>query len=411
MRFLVSLAWKNLSRYKRRTIITVIVIAIGISLYILVDGFLLGAEKDSERNLIWYETGAAKIMDRDYWKNIDYLPLKDSFKPSPALVNTIKDSGFSWTKRIAFTAEMFDETGSLPVKVYGIDTKTDENVFKLKETLTKGKYLKPGEYGVLVGAWLARDLNIKLGDIVTIRTRTRLGAYQVIDLEVKGIINSPNPMINKGTAFIPLSLADRAMEMGGRVTEVALGMPEWASPDKKLVLLTGKIEKSFPGLVVESWRELAKDFVSVSEGKRGGTSVFLFLIFIIAMVGISNTMLMAVYERVREIGMMRAMGMKDSSIRIAFLLEAGGIGFIGSSAGIALGALLTFFMVKYGLDYSSYLGEMDIGYRISGVFRAAWDLKAMVYAFFFGVIVSMLAALVPAGRALKMEITDCLKYQ
>ena len=411
MKFLVSLAWKNLSRYKRRTVITMIAIAFGISMYIWIDGFLLGMEKESERNLLWYETGVAEIMHADYWKNIAYFPLKDSFKVSPKLIKTIEDKGFSWTKRTAFISEMFDENGSLPVIVYGIDTKRDEEVFKLKETIVKGKYLEPNEYGVLVGEWLAEDLSIKVGDVVTVRTRTRLGAYQAVDLEVKGILNCPNPKVNKGTAFIPLSVADREMEMDGRVTEVALGLPEWTSQEARLIPLTKEIEKSFPLLVVKNWRDLAKDFVAVSEGKRGGTSVLLFLIFIIAAVGISNTMLMAVYERIREIGMMRAMGMKDSSIRLAFLLEAGGIGFLGSLIGVALGAFFTFFMVRYGLDYSGILGRMDIGYRVTGIFRAAWDIKAMIVAFFFGVIVSMLVAFIPAHRALKMEITECLRYQ
>lgn len=411
MKFLVSLAWKNLSRYKRRTVITMIAIAFGISMYIWIDGFLLGAEKDSERNLLWYETGVAKIMNSDYWKNIAYFPLKNSFKVSPQLIKTVEDRGFSWTSRTAFIAEMFDENGSLPVRVYGIDTKRDENVYKLKETIVKGEYLKPDEYGVLLGEWLAEDLSIKVGDVVTVRTRTRLGAYQAFDLVVKGILNCPNPQINKGTAFIPLDIVDREMEMDGRVTEVVLGLPEWASQESKLIPLTAQIEKLFPNLVVEDWKELAPDFIAISEGKRGGTSVLLFLIFIIAAVGISNTMLMAVYERIREIGMMRAMGMKDSSIRLAFLLEAGGIGFLGSLIGVALGAVFTFFMVKYGLDYSGILGRMDIGYRITGVFRSAWDFKSMILAFFFGVIVSMLVAFIPANRALKMEITDCLKYQ
>ena len=411
MKFLVSLAWKNLSRYRRRTIITMIAIAFGIAMYIWIDGFLLGMEKDSERNLLWYETGVAKIMESDYWKNIAYFPLKDSFKVNPKLVKTIEDKGFSWTERTAFIGEMFDENGSLPVRVYGIDTERDENVFKLKETIVRGRYLKPDEYGVLLGAWLAEDLGVKVGDVVTVRTRTRLGAYQAVDLEVKGILNCPNPQINKGTAFMPISLVNREMEMDGRVTEVVLGLPEWTSQEGRLLPLTVQIEKTFPDLVVENWKELAKDFVAVSEGKRGGTSVLLFLIFIIAAVGISNTMLMAVYERIREIGMMRAMGMKDSSIRLAFLLEAGGIGFLGSLVGVALGALFTFFMVRYGLDYSGIIGRMDVGYRITGVFRAAWDIKAMILAFFFGVIVSMLVAFIPAHRALKMEITDCLRYQ
>ncbi len=418
MKFLLALAWKNLSRHRKRTIITAIAIATGIAMYIWVDSMLLGLEKESERNLVWYETASAKIMEKDFWKNIDYLPLKNSFIPEKDLIGAVEDSGFTWTPRISFLVEMYDSEGSLPVKMIGIDPKRDESVFRLKETLSRGKYLEKGKDEVLIGKNLARDLHVDVGDVVIVKTRSRLGAFQTMDLLVTGIMDCPNPQINNGVAFIPIDVANRALRMEGRVTEMALHFPEWKSPEKKVAELQRKLSgmqgTESPGgknLVVESWRELGKDYVAIAEGKRGATKIILFLIFIIAAVGISNTMLMALYERMGEIGMMRAMGMNDREVKLSFLLEAGGIGFIGSLIGIALGAVLSFYMVNYGIDFTGMIGDMDVGYRTSGLMRGAWDLKVFVVAFVFGIVASMLVALVPTSRALKMEITECLRSE
>jgi ABC-type lipoprotein release transport system permease subunit len=120
-------------------------------------------------------------------------------------------------------------------------------------------------------------------------------------------------------------------------------------------------------------------------------------------------MLMAIYERVRELGTMRALGMGDRQVRRLFLLEAAGVGVLGSTIGVALGALLCLWMVNRGIDFSAMVRTMDMGYRVNGVFRGAWHPQAMAGAFVFGVVLCVAVALVPTRRALSMRITDCLR--
>ncbi len=415
VKFLVALAWKNLSRYRRRTIITVIAVASGIAMYIWVDSLLLGAEEDSVRNIVWYETGAAKIMNVGFWKNIDYLPLKYGFIPPRGLEEKLSAIGISWTPRVSFMGEVYMDEGSLPVRIVGINPGQDNRVYRLKDVIGEGRYLNQEDSslrGAIVGNVLAKNLGVKPGSKLILRTRGKSGVLRVVELKVVGIIDSPNPMINNGTIFIPLSLANRELGLNGAVTELSLYFSGWQRPKNKLEVLRVKIRNYLESdnLIVKSWRDLSPDFIAVSQGKRSGTAVILFLIFIIAAVGISNTMLMAVYERIKEIGMMRAMGMGDGSIKFAFLLEAGGIGFIGSIVGVALGAAGSYFFVKYGIDFSSYMKDVDIGYRVNGVFRGAWDVKAFLVSFIFGVVISMLVAVIPASRALKKEITECLRH-
>ena len=168
----------------------------------------------------------------------------------------------------------------------------------------------------------------------------------------------------------------------------------------------------FPGLRVAGWKDMSADYLGISSAKKGGSNVILVLVFIIAAVGVSNTMLMTIYERVRELGMMRAMGMRDREIRRIFLLEAAGIGAVGSFAGVALGAAVNAAMVRWGIDFSMFLDmrTMDIGYRISGVLRSAWNPQVLVVGLAVGILACVAVAVLPVRRALRMSITDCLRH-
>ncbi len=410
MRFLLSLAWKNLSRYRRRSFITAIAILAGLSIYIVADSMFAGIEQDSERNFVFYEAGAAQVMDARFFNEIDYLPLKYAIVNPTAVREALAPLGVRSTPRIRFMGELFNGEDSQAVLMVALDPATDGSVLRLRESVTEGTYLGAEASRIMVGRLLAEDLKAGLGDTLTLRTRTRDGAFQTADLELSGIIDSPNPYLNKGVGFISLAAADDLLQMQGAVTEILVSADNWRKPERLAASMTGALEGKFPGLTVKSWRDLGQDFINLVQMHQGVYGLLLFLVFIIAGVGISNTMLMAVYERFREIGMMRALGMKDGALRLAFLLEAGGIGLIGSLGGVLVGACLSYVVVRWGIDYTTLIGRMDFGYRITGVFRGAWNPPTMVAAFILGIVSSMVVSLIPASRALRREITECLRH-
>ncbi|MCW8965819.1 MAG: FtsX-like permease family protein, partial [Candidatus Pacearchaeota archaeon] len=145
--------------------------------------------------------------------------------------------------------------------------------------------------------------------------------------------------------------------------------------------------------------------------KRSIIGVMLFLVFVIAAVGIINTMMMAVFERIKEIGMMRAMGMRDVSIRIAFLFEAAGIGLIGAIFGLVFGSLINSYTYFIGIDVTGLMGNVEFGYRMINIFRSTWNPPTMIGAFFASIIFAMGASFIPSSKAIDMKVTECLRYQ
>ena len=420
--FLLLLASRNLARHRRRTVITMLALAFSIAVLIFMDSMLRGIDEESQRNLVWYETGSGKVVTRAQHDDLDQVALKHELVDYRRLASALADLGIANTPRISFVGEMFFGEGSLPIRLIAIDPATDGAVFRLQDTLLAGsEYLESGSPGLILGAWMTADLGIALGDLVEVRTRTRHGAMQVLELELVGVLLSPNPTINRGVGFLPLEVAQYDLEMTG-VTEVVLGamparlgrpvaVPAGSFLSHQIDRVNAMLAQEFPGLVAVGWPRLARDYLAMMESERSGSVLLLVLVFVIAAVGISNTLLIAAYERIREFGMMRALGMDDTAIRATMVFEAGFIGCLGSLCGLLFGAVATFCLVKWGIDMSGFYGDVSIGYRVTAVFRGAWNPGTMAIAVVFGVLASMVIALLPARRALRLDIVQCLRHE
>ena len=408
------MAAKNLFRYGRRTFITSAAIAVGIMAFILMDSLLIGLEKDSERNLIRYETGSAALFHPGYWDEREYLPLDLHVNGAAAMLHDLGERGIPAVDRIDFAGDMivykdpFPEDGSIQVGLTGIDAERDSDVFGLKENVAQGRWFKPGEEAVLIGQWLAKDLGADVGYGITVVTRTESGYYQTMDLEIVGILESENPMVNRYGVYVPIDTVREALEMEDMATGIYLSLPQGRREAVALEEMSSYASKN--GLALLDWRILGADFVDLAKAKSSGSKVILVLVFLIAAVGISNTVLMSIFERVRELGMMRALGMSDCSIRKLFLMESAGIGLIGSVAGMVLGALANIPLVLKGIDYSEMMESGDMGYRISGIAYGAWVPESFIIAFVIGLFMTVLVAWFPTRRALKLEIPLCLRF-
>ena len=418
MLFLLRLSWKNLSRYINRTLITASAIGFGLGLFLFMDSILIGAEKDSERNLVWYETASVRLYQQNNVADRDKLNLKHLINNPQPILDALTEQGMRVTARTAFAAEAivrkdpFPEDGSLLVRVFAVDALTDTDVYRTgQEILPGGQWLTPGGNGVVLGAWLAEDIGAEVGFPITLVTRTKDGAYQTLDVDVVGLINTGNPIVNRTNVLIDRAFADQQLRLNGAVTQIDIAFSVTADANAMRDLVLAALPAEDDVLTALTWRDLAENFLNLVAAKRSGSSSILGLVFLIAMVGITNTMMMAMYERRRELGMMKALGMTPREIAATLIFEAGGIGVIGSSFGMIIGGLLVWFMVSIGIDFSFLLRDMDVGYRISSVFHGIFRPSIFVVAFITGVVISMVVALIPARQALKMSITDCLRVE
>jgi ABC-type lipoprotein release transport system permease subunit len=252
---------------------------------------------------------------------------------------------------------------------------------------------------------------------------------QLISAVVAGVVNSPNPKTNNNTAWIPLDvLQDEAgLMLEGRVTELLIrvkdaddakipGKDESPGAIRAAVAGTAVAGTAYtlpPELDIFPWEAYVQDYLAASQGDNVSYQVIIVILFILSFMGIANTMLLAILERTRETGMMRAMGMTSGQLIGVYMIEAGMVGFFGSLIGILLGCLLNVPMVKYGVDFSVMTESMggDIGYRLAGVFRSAWNVPVIIGSGVAATILASCMAFFPIRRALNTPIAESLRFE
>ncbi len=414
LKVFLILAVKNMARYRRRTLITASAIACGVAVFAAVASVMDGFSSESDRNFIDYETGSARIVAPGYWEEREQFPLDMVVEDSSEVIAQLEQEGWRAAGRTEFRGELviyydpFPEDGNIPMAFAGVDPDRDPEVFRLKESIEEGRFPAAGEDELIIGRWLADRIGAEIGYGVTIMTRTKDGYYQIMDLEIVGIFNTPNPHVNRNVGYLPLDTADYYLEMEDAVTGVIIRGDERVPGSLDPAPIASLMEDR--PVRVMSFSDMNKEFAEIMEMSEQITSLILMLLAVIAIVGISNTMLMAVLEREREIGMLRAMGVRNREIQWMFFFEASGIGFIGAGIGVMLGSLLMWLLVTYGIDYGEMLGDIDLGYRFGEVLYGIWSFSALIQAAITAVIVSGVVSLIPVRRMLKKQVTDCLRH-
>jgi putative ABC transport system permease protein len=288
----------------------------------------------------------------------------------------------------------------------GIDLQKDGEVFEIANSLVDGAYLQY-DGDVLIGSDLAEDLDLEVGSFLTIITKDRNGTYNAYDLTVSGIINTGHPLFDRNIAILPIEQTQELLAIDQGVTELCIRA---RNENALTALQTSIATKLGEEHEVFTWKELNAAIFEVSGFKRAGQFIIALVVVIIAAVGIINTMLMAVMERIPEIGTLKAMGFSNSGIVRMFIYEGGIIGIFGSFLGCLIGFLISLYIVYVGLDFSAFFEDMDIVYPMKFVIKGEIDFLMLLYVFLFGIFVSVIVTLWPVQKATKLQPTDALRH-
>ena len=190
---LFVIAFKNLFRHKFKTVITMIAVAVGVSLYIFMDAWLLGMKIDSMRNIVNFETGAINVYRKDFFEKKDELPSYESFRNHAQIVEKFKQNGWNAAPRYQFSGSLISPAQEVPSIFYGIDPEKDRTVLHTQDFIEKGRFVEDDKFEIIIGRRLARSLEVETGDFVRLSTvidaRDNDGKLyyinQLIDLEVE----------------------------------------------------------------------------------------------------------------------------------------------------------------------------------------------------------------------------------
>jgi len=397
--FSFKLGLKNLTRQKRRNGITILVIAFAFFIYLFLDSVMGGMEELSFNNIINFETGNIQVAYPQYWEEREELPLENLIYLNQDIEESIKnmDGLLATSPELRFTASLNNGIDEIAVIGLGIVPEKYNEVYTTQQYLVAGSIFAPGESRTVIGERLAELMDLKVGDYITLLVRTKEETFNTIDLEIGGLVNTPHPVINNGIVFVPLDIAQQALNVENGISMITIK----TNKEKEIIPIIDDINQIFQkkntNIKAYSWRESAKTVIAYSAAQDAETAVVLTVILMIGMIGIINNVILSALERTREIGMMKALGMREWEIVLVFMIEASGVGIIGGLTGCLLGAAGVGWMVKYGYDLSYAGGDMSMyGIPVMDRIYGVWNLPSFVFIFFLGIVLALFSSMAPA---------------
>ncbi|NLM97585.1 MAG: ABC transporter permease, partial [Halanaerobiaceae bacterium] len=373
--FLTKLAFKNLVRHRNRTIITSIIIALAIFIYIIYDSLIGGMTEMSYATIIDFESGHLQLVDENYWEEEEKLPLDNLFTYNDELKIMVEAvAGYlAASAELSFTAQLNNGIDELPVLGKGIDPAVFEEVFRMENNFEEGSMFLPGERKAVLGKRLAELMELGVGDFITLLVKGKHNTFNTIDVEIAGLVHTSNPSVNQNTVYLPLDLVQEALNTGDQVSKVIIRLEDKGLSAEAAEELESLLQKEYPGLAVYPWYTLeAITFLGAAELEK---QVILAIILTIAAIAIINTVILAALERMTEIGMMKAQGLQNHELVYTFVMESTGIGIIGGIIGMIIGIIAVWLMSRYGVDFNALVG-MDMasfGLPILGKTYGVWN--------------------------------------
>lgn len=408
MQLYLRIAWRNVWRHRRRTFLIAVGMGVTMALLVFYDGLIGGFEQAIYGNAIQLLGGNIQVHAPGYEEKAGRKPLLPMEDPD-AVVQAAESHPdvVVASKRIVTGGLVTNREGAFAVSIVGIETDKEALVTPVADNISSGRYLNPEDGDLIViGQGLATAMDIEVGDRITMVGNSTHEQTRQRTMTIVGIYDVGVPSVEKTTIYTSLNEAQQLFGLDGQVTEVVISLHQIGQEPGVI----STINNSAPGYEVASWETSIPELKQTMDMKTGVMSVFGVFMLGIAAIGILNLLMMAVFERTREIGIIGALGLKPREITFLFLLEGILIGLMGAVLGAILGTIVNGVLGIYGLNYSQFANLTEYTALINGsIYPQLVPLKVLQHAITVAVIAA-LAALYPALEASRREPAEALHY-
>lgn len=407
---LIKLAWRSLLRNKRRTLITVISIALGTGLALFFISLQLGVYEKMIDEAVRMNAGHLTVEHGDY----ELAPSIDLFVSPVTEISRMAEGieGVEQVKPLVVGQAMVSTSaGAVGVGLVGVNPEAEAAASPLAEKIIDGRYLKTGdERGVVVGARLAERLKLKLGKKMVVTTNDVSGELVSELLRLTGVFEVGTEETDAFLIQVPIDVARRIFRLGpDAATRVGVVLESPKYQEEVIEQLRTRISDG--DMSVLPWQEVMPDLAGFIAIDVGSNYVFQGIIIFIIGFTILNTILMSVLERSREFATLLAIGTSPMRLRIQVAIESAFIGLIGTVCGLLLGSMGIWYMMAHGWDLSGIYGDSTTvsGYLMDPVLRgyASVNMFLILGTLIFGM--TLLLGLYPAYKSARISIPDVLR--
>ena len=398
---LLKFAFRNVLRNKRRSFLTALAIFFAAMIVGLAQSFVNGMLDIYMQNYITYQTGHIRITTDEFIDRERFLPVDEIMVESDKIMANIqKLEGVADVKeRLRFGILLGHQDTTVEALGVGLELKTSR--FNLPEKLVAGEL---GESGIYIGQGLAKRLGVDLGDALLLATKTSEGGLNGIKLPIKGLVRLGITMFDKRMFFINLADAKKLLKIYAGTTELFVFADNRDITDS----VAQRIKTGLPpGVTAQTFKEQLGGFYTYLETAKVIYLIIETLILFLASFVVINTMMMAIFERLHEIGTLKAIGMSDRELFLNFTLEGAIIGAAGGIPGALVGYLLTAVMSHTGINMQASLASLDM--PIEYIIHPTLSIFALITAMLMSILIPALAAMIPARYAGKLQPAEALR--
>lgn len=408
----VKLAWRNMWRNWRRTLIATVAIILSMILLVSFEAFMDGMDQSIYGNIVRLYGGNVLIHAPGYREKSTRLPMLPVADVDAVLAEVRAQPDVLAAFRRINTGGLISNRGaSQPVNITAIEPEIEAPLSLAAENLVSGRFLTPDDGdNIVIGQALADHLNVAVGDRVSLLGRRQDESMRQRSMTVVGIFDLGLGEAEKSLVFMNLSTAQPLYNLRDQVTEVAVILEKIGQEET----LINNIAPRFPNHEVDSIYTLRPEFGEALNIDRIIGLLLGGLLLLMGAVGILNLMLMAVFERTREMGVLAALGLKGRQVMGLFVLEGAFIALVGAAIGCVISWLLIAWLGRTGIDFASVYTDLDEAgeiYALMGThLYPAISATTVISYGLAAVVVGALAALLPAWQAAQREPAESLHY-
>lgn len=408
MSLYLRMAWRNVWRHKLRTVIIVIAIGFTLALMLLYQGLIVGFEQAIYGNAIQLLGGNIQIHAQGFTEQTNQnplIPLQDD--QEVIAVASKQPQVVTASRRIITGGLVSSHKGAFGVSIVGVEPEKEQQVNLVAQTVAAGRYLKPADQdNIFIGRGLADALDIRVGERIILVGRTSHNQMRRRTMTVVGIYDVGLPDVEKRTVYISLNEAQELYGLPGQSTEVMVSLQKLGQEDAVIAA----IQPQLVNYEIDTWKTSFPELEQTIAMKSAVMDMFGIILFLISGIGILNLLMMAVYERSREIGVLGALGLKARQITLLFLLEGALIGLVGVAFGVVLGVGINFLLGYVGIDFSQFTSITEYTALISGRIYPTLGLEKLPQYTITAVVIAVLAAYYPAYEAAHKEPAKALHF-
>ncbi len=428
MGLLIRIAWRNIWRQKRRTLITVGAMAIGLAFCMSILALTDGVYRDLFDLVVTENLGHAQVHDPDYpkkraiWETIDDADgLVEDLEAEPT-VSLVSARVFGY-------ALLGFEDRAVGAQLIGVDPLREHGMTAIGDKVTDGRFLaQAAGREMVLGNGLADRLKLALGDEVVAVTQAADGSTGNDLYTVVGIFESGSVVKDRSGAYLHATDARELLALEGQSHEIALRAVDRDSIEPMLAACGPRVEshgsegseetdealekQESTGPTLRHWGEINPQMFQMMEMADASSVILLFVIFGVAALGILNTMLMSVFERTKELGVIRALGLRPRQMVALVMWETAALVVVALVIGVPIGLGLDAYLVFHGLDLSAVMEGttvlgVDYDPLLMGEFQVGRVVETVVGLF----VISFLAALWPAIRAARLKPVEAMRQE